>query len=91
MKNSNYFNDMDEKEVTCHNMSLLKKKSIVKTYDKEHLKPVIRASICTGEQVAGFLNIYTGKFEDVMLIKTGMDLEQFKSMYGIDGEIEKIY
>lgn len=82
---------MDEKEVTCHNMSLFKKKSIVKTYDKEHLKPVIRASICTGEQVAGFLNIHTGKFEDVMLLKTEMDLEQFKSMYGIDGEIEKIY
>lgn len=82
---------MDEKEVTCHNMSLFKKKSIVKTYDKANLKPVIRASICTGEQVAGFLNIHTGKFEDVMLLKTEMDLEQFKSMYGIDGEIEKIY
>lgn len=82
---------MDEKEVTCHNMSLFKQKPIVKTYDKEHLKPVIRASICTGEQVAGFLNIHTGKFEDVMLLKTEMDLEQFKSMYGLDGEIEKIY
>lgn len=72
-------------------MSLFKKKPIVKTYDKANLKPVIRASICTGEQVAGFLNIHTGKFEDVMLLKTEMDLEQFKFMYGIDGEIEKIY
>ena len=72
-------------------MSLFKKKTIVKTYDKANLKPVIRASICTGEQVAGFQDLHTGKFEDVMLLKTEADLEQFKSMYGIDGEIEKIY
>lgn len=72
-------------------MSLFKKKTIVKTYDKANLKPVIRASICTGEQVAGFQDLHTGKFEDVMLLKTEADLEQFKSRYGIDGEIEKIY
>ena len=29
-------------------------------YDRENLRPVIRSSICTGEQVAGFRNIHTG-------------------------------
>lgn len=73
-------------------MSLFnKKKTVAKTYDKANLKPVIRASICTGEQVAGFQDLHTGKFEDVMLLKTETDLELFKSMYGIDGELEKIY
>ena len=35
-------------------MGLFKKKIVKKTYDREHMKPVIRASICTGEEVAGF-------------------------------------
>ena len=32
-------------------MGLFKKKIVKKTYDREHMKPVIRASICTGEEV----------------------------------------
>ena len=32
------------------------------------MKPVIRASICTGEEVAGFKDIRTGKIEEIMLI-----------------------
>ena len=60
-------------------------------YDKENKKPVIKASICNGEQVAGFKNIHTGKIEEVMLIKNQADLDAFKKMYGIDGEIEKEY
>ena len=39
------------------------------SYDRENLKPVIRSSICTGEQVAGFRNIHTGKFSEVMLAR----------------------
>ena len=46
---------------------------------------------CNGEQVAGFKNIHTGKIEEVMLIKKRADLDAFKKMYGIDGEIEKEY
>ena len=52
-------------------MGLFRKKTDVKTYDKENLKPVIKTSICNGEQVAGFKNIHTGKIEEVMLIKFG--------------------
>ena len=68
-----------------------KKKSEKKTYDKENQRPVIKASICNGEQVAEFYDVHTGAFEEVMLIKENDDQEEFKSMYGIDGKIDKIY
>ena len=70
---------------------LFKKKIVTKTYDKENKKPVIKASICNGEQVAGFKDIHTGKIEEIMLIKNQADLDAFKKMYGINGEIEKEY
>ena len=57
-------------------MGLFKKKSIVKSYDKENKRPVIKASICNGEQVAGFKDIHTGKIEEVMLIRSQADLEK---------------
>ena len=52
--------------------------------------PVIRCSICTGEQVAGFRRA-DGRFEEVMLLRSPADLEAFRAQYGIRGEIEKIY
>ena len=72
-------------------MGLFKKKTVTKIYDKENKKPVIKASICNGEQVAGFKDIHTGKIEEVMLIKDQTDLDSFMKMYGIDDEIEKEY
>ena len=72
-------------------MGLFKKKTIVKTYDKDNKKPVIKASICNGEQIAGFKDIHTGKIEEVMLIKSPSDIDIFKKMYGIDEEIAKEY
>ena len=72
-------------------MGLFKKKAVTKVYDKENKKPVIKASICNGEQVAGFKDIYTGKIEEIMLIKNQADLDAFKKMYGINDEIEKEY
>ena len=72
-------------------MALFKKKIIANTYDKDNKKPVIQASICNGEQVAGFKDIHTGKIEEVMLIKSPADLDTFKKMYGIDDEIAKEY
>ena len=47
-------------------MGLFKKKTVTKAYDKENKKPVIKASICNGEQVAGFKNIHTGKIEEAV-------------------------
>lgn len=58
------------------------------TYDKAAKKPVIRCSICTGEQVAGFKDLHTGKFSDIMLIRNEKDLKEFMDMYEIT-EIEK--
>ena len=72
-------------------MGLFKKKGVVQSYDKENKKLVIKASICNGEQVAGFKDIHTGKIEEVMLIKNQADVDVFKKMYGIDGEIAKEY
>ena len=72
-------------------MGLFKKKNVKKSYDRECMKPVIRASICTGEQVAGFKDMQTGKLEEIMLIKSPKDLDDFKNMFGITEEIEKEY
>ena len=47
-------------------MGLFKKKTVIKLYDKENKKPVIKASICNGEQVAGFKDIHTGKIEQLL-------------------------
>lgn len=67
-----------------------KKINDIKTYDKDTYRPVLRCSICNGEQVAGFKNTATGKFEEVMLIKNGKDLEAFMKAYDVS-EITKEY
>lgn len=67
-----------------------KTKTSPAAYDENRQKPVIRCSICTGEQVAGFQDVHTGKFEEVMLIRTDADLQLFKEQYGIE-KITKIY
>ena len=58
---------------------------------KGNMKPVIRASICTGEEVAGFKDIRTGKIEEIMLIRSPEELERFKEIYEITEEIAKEY
>ena len=72
-------------------MGLFKKKIVIQSYDMGNKKPVIKANICNGEQVAGFKDIHTGKIEEVMLIKNQADLEKFKTVYGINEEITKEY
>jgi hypothetical protein len=69
---------------------MFRKKFVKKEYDKNLFKPVLHCSICTGEQVAGFKNLETGKFNDVMLIKSDKDLKSFMEMYGVT-ELEKDY
>lgn len=72
-------------------MRIFKKKSTPLPYDKTNKKPVIKASICNGEQVAGFKDIHTGTIEEIMLIRNEADLDTFQKMYGIEGKIEKEY
>lgn len=65
-------------------MRLFKKETEQKSFDRENQKPVLKCSICNGEQVAGFKDVHTGKFDEVMLIRSDADLETFKKMYGVD-------
>ncbi len=68
------------------------KKTPKKSYDRENTRPAIRSSICTGEQVAGFVNQRTGKFEEIQLIKSPRDLEEFLNAYGLTSEeVSRIY
>lgn len=67
-----------------------KAKEMAQTYDKEKYRPVLKCSICNGEQVAGFKDIHTGKFEEIMLIRDQKDLDAFLKQYGIS-EISKEY
>ena len=67
------------------------KKREMRRFDDPLRTPVIRCSICTGEQVAGFRRKDTGSFEEVMLIRNEADLQTFRETYGIEGEITKIY
>ncbi len=61
-------------------------------YDKTKQKPVIRASICTGEKVAGFKDLATGQFSEIMLIRNDGDLYEFMQSYGVErDEIVKEY
>ena len=72
-------------------MKLFRKRTAAEGYDPAVKTPVIKASVCTGEQVAGFRDLRTGAFEDVMLVRTADDLKEFRDRYGIKGDIEKIY
>ena len=72
------------------NLSRKQKKAGSETYDPALFTPVIRASICTGEKVAGFRG-RDGKVHEVMLIRSDKDLEVFREQYGISGEIKTVY
>lgn len=63
---------------------MFKTKKQKKSYDRENYCPVLHCSICTGEQVAGFKNIHTGKFEEVTLIRNSRELDKFMEEYGIN-------
>ena len=60
-----------------------KKRQTVIPYDKTGKNPVIRSSICTGEQVAGFKDPVSGKFQELMLIRNDRDLQEFLEQYQV--------
>lgn len=67
-----------------------KKKHVTREFDRERQIPVVRASICTGEKVAGFKDKETGKFEEVMLLSGRQDMDEFMAVYGLkENEIKK--
>lgn len=61
-----------------------KKRRSAISYDTTGKVPVIRSSICTGEQVAGFKDPVSGKFQELMLIRDSDDLMEFLSSYQVD-------
>ena len=61
-----------------------RKKEKKPVYDKTGKIPVIRSSICTGEQVAGFKDIVSGKFEELMLIRNTQDFQEFLCRYQVE-------
>ncbi len=66
-----------------------RKKRTVPPYDKTGKIPVIRSSICSGEQVAGFKDTASGKFHEIMLIRDSRDLKEFLSQYQVaESEIQ---
>lgn len=53
-------------------------------FDRGGRVPVIRASICTGEQVAGFKDPVTGRFQEYQLIRNDGDLQEFLRRYQVE-------
>ncbi len=51
--------------------------SAAPAWPPEQYEPVIRSSICTGEQVACMRERETGKLHEVMLLRTEADREEF--------------
>ena len=67
-----------------------RKKPSAVSYDKSGKVPVIRSSICTGEQVAGFKDPVSGRFEELMLIRSERDFQEFLRQYQVEeAEIQR--
>ena len=59
-------------------------------FDPETHYAVIRASICTGERVAGFKSRADGHFTEVMVLRNDMDEQKFLNAYHLDS-VKKEY
>ena len=73
-------------------MSIFRRKPKTRalSYDPATQQPAVRKSICTGEMTAGFIDLNTGKFTDLMRLDGPRDLEQFKKDTGAE-QIKEIY
>jgi len=74
-------------------MSLFKKHhKDIPQIDPEQSVPVLRCSICTGEQVLCSKDRTTGQMTELMLIRKPADLFEFCEANGIRAEdVQKIY
>lgn len=68
---------------------MFKKKSEKIPYNKTNKKAVLKCSICTGEQVAGFKDIHTGHFDEIMLIRDAAELDTFMEMYDVTAIVKE--
>ena len=53
-------------------------------FDRGGRVPVIRSSICTGEQVAGFKDPVSGKFQELVLLRDDRDFQEFLRRYQVE-------
>ena len=61
-------------------------------YDPATQEPALRASICTGEMVVGFIDRRTGKFLEYELAHSQSDVDVFCRRVGIEpNDIKRIY
>ena len=67
-----------------------KKKAESLSFDPEKEYPVLRCSICNGEQVAGFKDRRNGHFREYSVIRSQQELETFRLQCGVD-QVPKEY
>ena len=74
-------------------MSLFRKSAPPKPlFPPEEYEPVLRCSVCTGEQTACVRHRATGKLRELQLIRSGKDLEEFCRSYGVKPEeLRRVY
>ena len=58
--------------------------------DFSRQEPVIRCSICTGEQTACLQDKATGKLQEICLIQNDADREAFMRAYGLES-VKRVY
>ena len=63
-----------------------KPQSPASLFPPEEYEPVLRRSICTGEQTACMRERATGRLREVQLIRTEKDLADFCRTYGVEPE-----
>lgn len=69
-----------------------KKQPVFPAASLEEYEPVLRVSICTGEQTACLRQRATGRLREVELIRDRAELEAFCRAYGVEPEkLKKVY
>ena len=69
-----------------------RKRENTESFDRTRKAPAVRASICTGERVAGFVDLETGNFEEAEYIGSDDQLQDFMKRYGVrEDELKQIY
>ena len=71
-------------------MPLFRKETPI-PFDPETQEIAVRKSICTGETTAGFRDLKTGRFTEIMLIRTPRDLAEFMEQYGVEETPKTVY
>ena len=69
-----------------------RKKERQPEFPAERFEPVLRCSICTGEQVACMRERTTGHLRELMLIRDEDDLAEFCRQYGVEkNQLRRVY